>query len=188
MLLAEHPPAHGDAPQRGEEQQVHECLTRVAHPHPFDGLSQLRSCPGTVFDERPLDRRHRPVGASRVDTLLLEPSHAGPQHLRSRQRMQPGIVLGTDEVQGASSQPRDEQLTAGQAPVDIRRRNFRPAACADRQPEAAAVLRLDREQIPNRSDRIGDRSGSKPLRRKPLRRKPLRRKPLRREPFRRQAL
>ncbi len=62
------------------------------------------------------------------------------------ERVQPPVVVGAHEVQGASLQPaHDERAAVGEGGVDVR--GGEPgAAAAHREPEAARVLALDGEQ------------------------------------------
>jgi hypothetical protein len=95
---------------------------------------------------RVVDDLDAQLGVRRADALLLEPARVARGQLRRGQGMQPPVVVGGDEVQGAAVQPGDKQRpTVGERVVDVGCAEARRAA-ADAQPRAARILPLDRQQ------------------------------------------
>src|SRR5262249_54253652 len=85
---------------------------------------------------------------------LLETPRVAGEERRRRERVQPPVVLGADEVQRAAVQPADhERPLVGQRVVEAgERRPGRP--CAYRKAGAAEILRLDGEQPPGDRDAV----------------------------------
>ena len=109
-------------------------------------LAQLRAGQRALLGERPLDRLDAALGLRRRDPLLGQPPGVAGEQRRRRQRLQPGVVLAADQVQGAAVEPGDQQRALlAQRPVDVGGAEALGAG-ADREPRAARVLALDGEQ------------------------------------------
>ncbi len=168
MLAAAHRPAHGDAADAREEEQVHERLPPRRDAGPVEPLAELEPRERPVGREAPLDRRDGTVGGPRRDLLQREPPRDRGAERRRRQRLEPRVVLAADEVERAAVQPREhERALVGQLAVDVRGREP-GAARTDREPRAARVLRLDGEQPLHDRERVPRRRPGEKLRREPL--------------------
>ena len=133
--------------------------------------SRARSCETierALLGERPLDRLDAAVGLRRRDPLLGEPAGVAGEQRRRRQRLQPGVVLAADQVQGAAVEPGDQQRALlAQRPVDVGRGEALGAG-ANREPRSARVLPLHGEQPLGDGDGIGQRRAGQSLRRQSL--------------------
>ena len=112
--------------------------------------------PSAARESGPSVRAHDDQRPGRVGIAaeLREPAPGGRRALGRRQRVQPRIVLACDEVQRAAQQPAgDERAVRRERCIDLRG-VFRRAAGAQGQPRRAQVLRLDREQVPDRASGI----------------------------------
>ena len=112
--------------------------------------SRSLSCSRVLSAPRTRPRAHvdatRRLG--RADPLLPKtPAVTGGQ-LWGGERVQPPIVRPSHQLQRAAVEPADHQGSAlGERGVDVRRAQTRRAG-TDREPEAACVLSLNREQVP----------------------------------------
>jgi hypothetical protein len=77
------------------------------------------------------DGRHndvdRPLQVQSGDPFLSQPSSITSAQLRRRERVQPPVVLGANQVQSASVEPRYDHLPDIQRLVDIRRNDVNGA-------------------------------------------------------------
>ena len=92
-----------------QQQQVDHRLALDPDPGRGDALAQLGPGQRPVALERALDRGHRALGVRRRHALLIEPPGVGAHHGRCGERVQPPVVVGVDEVQGAAVEPRHHQ-------------------------------------------------------------------------------
>jgi hypothetical protein len=91
--------------------------------------------------------RHRPPLTSDVggDPKLAEAPQQRALQLRGYERMEPPVVLARNQVKRPTDEPTDDELPVGEGGIE-RRDTGRVAAGADREPEAAEILSLDRQQ------------------------------------------
>jgi hypothetical protein len=94
------------------------------------------------------DDRDRPLGIVWRHAGQGQPPGVPGQQLRIGQGVQPPVVLAADQVQGPPVQPGDDhRAPLAERGVHIRGHETR-RPCADRQPCAARILRLDGRQPP----------------------------------------
>jgi hypothetical protein len=62
---------------------------------------------------------HTTFGLPRTDAFLLQAPLVGGDQLGGRERLQPPIVVGGDEVQRAAVEPGDQQAALRQSRIDI---------------------------------------------------------------------
>jgi len=139
-------------PRSGQRQDVHHRLTLGPHCRGGDPLPELRPGQRVGGGQRGPHGGHRPVRVLRRYALLRQPAGVPSTQLRGGQRMQPPVVLGADQVQGAAIQPGDDQRAPRERGIDVRggqSRRTRP----DRKPRATGLLCLDGQQPP--SDLLG---------------------------------
>src|SRR5205823_11014429 len=93
-----------------------------------------------AIGEGALDRADAALGVCRRDAFLLEASRVAGEKARSRQRVQPGVVLAAHEVQRPPVQPGDEERAVlGERTVDVRGAEA-GGPRADREAGATRVL------------------------------------------------
>jgi hypothetical protein len=142
---------------------VHERLPGGRHAGALEPLAELGARERPVGRERPLDRLDAALGRALADALLAQPARAAGELARRREGMEPGVVLGADEMEGAAVQPvDDERAVVVERAVDVGRRQAARAG-ANRQPEAARVLRLDCQQPLSDRDRVARRLAGEQL-------------------------
>ncbi len=133
---------------------MHERLPRGRHAGALESPAELLARVRAVLEQRAADQLHAALGLRRRDALLEEPARVGRGQRRRREGVKPRVVLARDQVQGAAVQPCDQQAAIDrQRAVDVARRGSL-AAGADRQPRAARVLALHREQMPRGGERV----------------------------------
>ena len=89
---------------------------------PGDPLPELGPGQRAVGGQRGPHGGHRPLRVLRRHALLRQTAGVPGAQLRGGQRLQPPVVLGLDQVQGAAVQPRDDQRAAREGGVDVRGR------------------------------------------------------------------
>ena len=78
-------------------------------------------------------------------------------------RVEPGIVLAPDEMEGAAVEPGDDERAIVERPLDAGRRESRRSR-PEREPEPARILRLHREQPLGDGNRVSRRRPGEELR------------------------
>ncbi len=149
-LPPDHRPAHDVTGDGGGDHQVHEPLAGVGDARRVEARAQLGSrlrSAGEGVD----DDLHAACGSSRAHAFLAEPTAVPGRELWGGEGMEPPVVLGTHQVEGAPQGPRHDQLPVVERGVDVARTR-RGAARPQREPEAAVVLGLDREEMSHRVD------------------------------------
>jgi EmrB/QacA subfamily drug resistance transporter len=115
-----HRAPHDQALDAGQRQDVHHRLAFGPHSGGRDPLAQLRPGQRAVGGQRLPHGRHRALRVVRRHALLRQPAGVAGAQLRCGQRMQPPVVLGADQVQGAPVQPADDQRAPREGGVDVR--------------------------------------------------------------------
>src|SRR5665811_271843 len=92
---------------------------------------------------------------TRRNSLLSKASGVARDQLRRRELLQPPVVLGPYEVEGAAVQPGDDQRAVVELAVHVGRRESGGTA-PDGESRCAQVLRLDRQEpVDDLADTIG---------------------------------
>ncbi len=128
-----------------------------------DPFADLRTRARPFLGQCLLDRSDAALGRRGRDALLSESPRVGRVNRRRRQGVEPVIVLAPDEMEGAAVEPGDDERAIVERPLDASRgesRRSRP----EREPEAAWILRLHREQSLGDGNRIACRRPGEELR------------------------
>jgi hypothetical protein len=140
-----------------------EGLSHGRYPDGLDSVAQLIPRQWPLLGQRPRDRGDTAVGRARGHAQLGQPPGVAGEELRRRQRVEPPVVLPTDEVQRAAVQPADDDRPlVGQRAVEVRDRQ--PAgARPNGEARASQILRLHREQAVTDANRVAGRLLSEEL-------------------------
>ena len=153
----------GQPPQGGEQQGVDQGLAGGGHPGRVEVPAELPTAQGPFRPEGGHHRVDTPLGLHRVDAGLGQPAGVVGVEGRGGEGVQPPVVLGPDQVEGAPVEGGDHQRAVhGQGPVDIGR-GHAVGAAADGQAEAPGVLGLDGQEPTDRLDGIGGRGARQKL-------------------------
>ena len=129
---------------RRQREQVNECLSLRTDASGRDPFSQSVTVERALVGQRPLHHSDTALGCIPRYSLLGEPPGVRRLEPRRRQRLEPGIVVATDKVQGSAVQPSDKQRAGvRQLRVHVRGGQAR-APRTDGEARAAFILGLDR--------------------------------------------
>ena len=115
-----HRAADDQSPQRGEYQQVDQCLALDPDACRQDRLAELLARERAILGQGAGDRAHTRLGLGLRDALLAEPARVGAHQPRRHQGMEPVVVLAANQVQRPAVQPADHQRAlVRQGAVDL---------------------------------------------------------------------
>lgn len=121
-----------------------------------------------LLGQRPTNRNNAPFRRIRRHPLVSEAPRVRRLQPRCGQRLQNGIVLAADEVQGPSVEPSDyKRAGLRQRLVYVCHRQT-DASRTDRETRTTSILRLDRQQSLDNRDRIAQPRAGQQLPCEPL--------------------
>ena len=155
MLAADHGAAYGEAAQTREHQQMDERLTLGPHVRRCQPIAKLVPGQRALVRKRPLDHGDATLSHRRSDSRLPQTARVGRAQGRSRQHVQPPVVLAPDQVQRPAVQPADDELPLlRQCAIEVGDRQP-PRPRAQGEARTAQILGLHCQESPGDRDRVG---------------------------------
>ena len=109
LLAADHRPPHEQTTKGRQDENVHEGLPLYPHPDRRDALPQLPASQRPFRGQSTFGHLDALVCRGRGHAFLAQPARVAGVQRGGRQRVQPPVVLGADDVQRSAVEPRCHQ-------------------------------------------------------------------------------